>query len=53
MFLEVGLGIFHITFQKDFRKDPQVEPKSCRSLLTTKFVDAAPIGAVINIWNLS
>jgi len=37
--------------QNDFRKDPQVEPKFCRSLLTTKCIDVAPIGVVINIWN--
>ena len=49
----MGLGIFHIMSPKDFRKDPQVEPKFCWSLLTTKFVDVAPIGVVIKIWNLS
>jgi len=42
--------VFFISYlQNDFRKDPQVEPKFCRSLLTTKFVDVTPIGVVINI----
>jgi len=48
-----GWVFFISCLQKDFRKDPQVEQKFCRSLLTTKFVDVAPIGLVINIWNLS
>jgi len=42
-----------LCLQNDFRKVPQVEPEFCRSLLTTKFVDVAPIGVVINIWNLT
>jgi len=52
-FLRWGWVFFISCLQNDFRKDPQVEPKFCRSLLTTKFVDVAPIGVVINIWNLS
>jgi len=48
-----GWVFFISCLQNDFRKDPQVEPKFCRSLLTRKFVDVAPIGVVINIWNLS
>jgi len=44
---------FILCLQNDFCKDPQVKPKFCRSLLTTKFVDVAPIGVVIHIWNLS
>jgi len=50
---EVGYFSYHVSkkLQKDFRKDPQVEPKFCRSFLTSKFVDAALIRVMTNIWN--
>jgi len=51
--LRWGWVFFISCLQNNFRKNPQVESKFCRSLLTTKFVDVAPIGVVINIWNLS
>ena len=52
--LRWGWEFFISCLQNDFHKDPQqVEPRFCRSLLTTKFVDVAPIGVVINMWNLS
>jgi len=50
--LRWGWVFFMSCLKNDFRKDLQIEPKFCRSLLTKKFVDVAPIGVVINIWNL-
>jgi len=47
--LKVGLVFSISCLQNGFRKDPQVEPKFCRSLLTTKFVDVAPVSVVINM----
>jgi len=46
-----GWVFFMSCLQNDFRKDPQIEPKfsGCRSILTTKFVDVAPICVVISI----
>jgi len=41
--LRWGWVFFLSCHQNDFCKDPQVEPKFCRSLLTTKFVDVAPV----------
>jgi len=46
------MGIFDI-MSPNFCTDPQVELKFCMSLLATKYIDVAPIGVVINIWDLS